>query len=126
LGFKEFPLDRFGTQKLEFLAVIEKQGLHEMARFTSTGATYVWMGAHIRNGRGGIVFTQVPHTSEAFLAGFRAKDVLKQMNQSVLENVDALIGAISAAPSVQTEFTVLRGRQIKIKTSGPGGVPTKQ
>lgn len=127
LGFQEFPLDRFGTTKPEFLAIIDKQGLHKMARLTSVEATYVWMGAHIRSGRGGIVFTKVPRTSEAFHAGFRAEDLLKQMNQDALDNVDALIGAISAAPYGQTEFTVLRGKErTTIKTAGPGGVPAKQ
>jgi len=75
LGFKEFPLDRFGTQKPEFLAVIERQGVHKMTRLTRNATTSVRKGAHVRNGRGGIVFRQVPRTSKAFREAFSVEDV---------------------------------------------------
>jgi hypothetical protein len=125
LGFEEFPLDRFGTQKKAFLAIIEEQGLHELTRSRDAATICAWMGARIRDSRAGIVFVQVPATSEAFRLGFRTQDVLTQMNEQALNNVDALIGAISAASS-QTRFTVTRGgERAVIKASAPGGVPAR-
>jgi len=48
LGFKQFPLDRFGTQNEAFLTIISEQGLHTLAQLGNAAATSIWMGAHIR------------------------------------------------------------------------------
>ncbi len=126
LGFEEFPLDRFGTQKKAFLAIIAEQGLHKLVQPGDAAATYAWMGARIRDSATGIVFAQVPPTSEAFRIGFRTLDTLKRMNEQVLNDVDALIGAISAASYSQAQFTVMRdGKRIVIEAPVPRGVPTR-
>lgn len=126
LGFKEFPMDRFGTQKKAFLAILQEQGLHGMIRSGEIATTYLWMGAQVRDGRAGIVFVQIPPASEAFRVGFRTRDTLTQMNEVVLNDVEALIGTISAASYSHAEFMVVRsGTRMVITAPLPGGVPTR-
>jgi hypothetical protein len=126
LGFREFPLDRFGTRRKEFQSMIRDRGLRELSG--ETGDTpFVWMGAVVRNSHTGVVLARVPPESEAYRVGFRPMDVLKQMNGGDIRSVDALIGTISGAPLGKTEFLIYRGGVRRILLApGPGGVPSRR
>lgn len=126
LGFQEFPLDRFGTQKDAFKTILRQLGLEDSTQTQAT-ATYLWMGAQIRNHDAGILFVEVPASSDAYGIGFRAQDRLLQMNKVTAGNVEALIGMISGAPYQETPFLIKRGQQQQtILADGPGGVPVKK
>jgi len=126
LGFKEFPLDRFGTGNPVLSVMVES------LRPTGDGAAglasvYLWMDASIRNDGKGIRVLRVPATSSAHRAGFREGDLLTHMNGTLVGSVEGLIGIISGAAYKKTEFRVTRGKQTEtVLADGPGGVPSKE
>jgi len=125
LGFKPFPLDRFGTQRPAFKRLLQDLGLDSRTE-PQTQTLYVWMGGRIRDTEKGIAFVEVPVSSEAYRHGFRSQDLLLQMNKVPVGSVESLIGMISGAAIRPTPFRVRRDRQDKtIVAEGPGGVPVK-
>ncbi|MCP4456215.1 MAG: hypothetical protein GY809_32555 [Planctomycetes bacterium] len=102
LGFKPFPLDRFGTQKPAFKRLIRDLGLEKHTEYGAQ-TLHEWMGARIRDAQEVVLFDHVPESSEAFRIGFRTQDRLRKMNDVSLTGVDALIGTISSAVNVRPE-----------------------
>jgi hypothetical protein len=124
LGFKPFPLDRFGTQG-KWAASAAR--LRAAALGNSGDApSYEWMGATIRTGSGGVLLVRVPGASAAHRAGFRENDTLTHINGVPAADVEALTGIISGAPIGGTRFLVRRGAQTEvILTPEPGGTPAR-
>jgi hypothetical protein len=124
LGFKPFPLDRFGTRKESLAAAAAR--LRPAAGTAGGAATREWLGARIRSVAEGVGFLAVPAGSAGFRAGFRQGDVLTHMNGSAVAGIDELTAIISAAPAGFTEFRVRRAAgETVIRTDGPGGVPAE-
>jgi hypothetical protein len=123
LGFKPFPLDRFGTRK-EGLAAVAARLRPGAAGTAGDGLTREWLGARIRTVAAGVEFLAVPAGSSGFRAGFRQGDILTHMNGVAVAGMDELTAIISAAATGVTEFRVRRAAgETVIRTEGPGGVP---
>lgn len=124
LGFKPFPLDRFGTRG-KWSAMAAKLRAPELGD-SGDVPPYEWMGATIRSGSGGVLLVRVPGDSAAHRAGFRENDTLIQMNGVPAADVEALTGIISGAPIGDTRFHVRRGAETEvILTPEPGGTPAR-
>lgn len=90
VGFRNFPMDEFGTRipKLKALAAPVPLPAALFSQQSSSGATITWKGATVKNIEGlgersatglpdekGAYFITVPENSEAYKAGFRSGDV---------------------------------------------------
>jgi hypothetical protein len=126
LGFKPFPLDRFGVQEPPENRELAARLRSTQGDATDSRADYEWMGMLIRNGASGVLVRAAPSSSDGYRAGFREGDVLIRMNAASAANIDALTGIISGAPIQTTEFGVTRrGEPVTITTNGPGGTPSR-
>jgi len=118
VGFKNFPMDRFGVQKPELkaktktplLPAQEGIALTDAASTASPDRLYHWMGAGIRNMKGmeysalgiaenapGIYLVEVPAGSEAETKGFKSGDFLQSIDEQIIPNTAGLTAALRKA-----------------------------
>ncbi len=113
LGFKNFPMDKFGVQypKLKAIALTPVLPTELKAPATSTGKTLsYWQGATVRQlsgeefsafgvskEQGGIHLIKVPADSFAAAAGFKKGDLIQSINGAATKTIGALQKATDTA-----------------------------
>jgi S1-C subfamily serine protease len=95
LGFKNFPMDRFGVKKTSLKAIARTPEIPPMQAETKKPgpATGVWLGARLQElgsggfsaygiakDEGGVALIEVPKGSAAARAGLKSGDLLLQIN----------------------------------------------
>ena len=116
LGFKNFPMDQFGTQKAEFqeMISIDRPSLYIADGLMDSNSgrdkkEHIWKGATIRNLVGweemsaaamgeetGVIFIRVPTSSEAEAIGFKSGDVALTLNDEKCHTINDFLGILSA------------------------------
>ncbi len=108
LGFRNFPMDRFGVQspRLKAMArVPEVPQIRIAAPIAPAGATHQWLEANVRalqgeeysaygvsKESGGVLLVEVPANSTAAKWGFRTGDLIQSVNSRPVQSPADLIG----------------------------------
>jgi membrane-associated protease RseP (regulator of RpoE activity) len=142
LGFKNFPMDRFGVQKPQLKAIACTPAFPEprivrTARKTKRAAPVAWMGATVQTLRGeefsafgvakddgGIHLVAVPAKSQAGRAGLQKGDVIQAVNgKPVKQTAEFLktVGDIPAGHNIQ--LTIVRAQQLQTLDIPSAAVP---
>jgi S1-C subfamily serine protease len=102
LGFKNFPMDRFGVKKASLKAIAHTPEIPPMQaeKKKLSPATGEWLGARLQNlgeeafsaygiakDAGGVALIEVPKDSAAARAGLETGDLLLQINGQRVEKV---------------------------------------
>jgi S1-C subfamily serine protease len=102
LGFKNFPMDRFGVKKASLKAIARTPEIPPMQaeKKKRAPATGEWLGARLQNlgeeafsaygiakDAGGVALIEVPKDSAAARAGLETGDLLLQINGQRVEKV---------------------------------------
>jgi membrane-associated protease RseP (regulator of RpoE activity) len=102
LGFKNFPMDRFGVKKTSLKAIARTPEIPPMQAETKKRppATGEWLGARLQElgsggfsaygiaeDAGGVAIIEVPKGSAADRAGLKSGDLLLQINDQRVEKV---------------------------------------
>jgi len=130
LGFKNFPMDRFGVQKPELKAIARTpeippvKGPTAVAKPRPQSRRIIWQ-APVRNivGLGdqsayglpdasGVLMVDVPVGSAAAKAGLRAGDVIRACNGAVVKTLDNLTAAQTQAAGRPLRLTVMRQQKL--------------
>ena len=117
LGFKNFPMDQFGTQKTKFqkMIAIDQPSIYIADSLMDSNSSkknrkeHIWKGATIRNlvdkeemsvaaigEETGVIFIRVPASSEAETIGFKNGDVILTLNGEKCCTIDDFLGILSA------------------------------
>jgi hypothetical protein len=113
LGFRNFPMDRFGVREPRLRAVArtpEIPGL-QLLSWSSSSPACQWLGAEIRNlegeeysavglsaEMGGVLVIDAPGHAEAVQLGLRVGDVIVSVNGAPAKTVDELAKRIADSP----------------------------
>jgi hypothetical protein len=108
LGFKNFPMDQFGVQKLELKAIARTPSF-AIGRGTNTNkrhrvaTVYTWLGAKVRNivgmgemsahglpGETGVLVLEMPANGALSKAGLQKDDVILGLNGDKIDQVKDL------------------------------------
>jgi hypothetical protein len=130
LGFKNFPMDRFGVQKPELRAIARTpeippvKGATTVAKPRPKSLRIVWQ-ASVRNivGLGdqsayglpddtGVLMVSVPAGSAAAKAGLRKGDVIRACNGETVKTLDDLTAARRRAADGPLRLTVMRQQKL--------------
>lgn len=139
LGFKNFPMDRFGVQKPALRALARTPILPSAAAAAPASershAVVTWLGAKIKNLAGldeisaagmyeetGVRVVEVPPDSAAAKAGLKPNNVILSCNGQPTDTVEALLAACQAAAGkgkIKLEVWRQGQRQIVELNQGP-------
>jgi len=132
LGFKNFPMDRFGVQsaRLKALARTPQLPSPKLPKVDSIperdGRVVSWLGGKIKNivGMGevsaaglpnesGVSIVEVPAASPLARLGFQVGDVILKLDTREIDTCDALLNALqtSAAQPTKHSFQVMRNQR---------------
>jgi hypothetical protein len=127
LGFKNFPMDRFGVQKAALKAIARTPELPVARRAEASKVADVlsyWQGATVRNlsgeeysafgvGKedGGIFLVDVPAGSIAAGAGLKTNDLVQAVNGKSVKTAADLIKATGRAKGKPLEIKYVRGQK---------------
>jgi hypothetical protein len=145
LGFKNFPMDRFGVQKPSLKARARTPEIPKPDRTDVESAevanSYSWLGATVRNlagaefsavgvaaEKGGALIEKLPSDSEAARYGFEPGDLIQSVNGQPVKTASDLERAIKSS-SKNGPFTVIVRHRQQEKTlilSAPLKVPRVQ
>lgn len=134
LGFKNFPMDKFGVQvpKLKNQARTPLMpDIMKRARTVSSkrdGRIHEWLGAKVKNITGieevsasglseeiGVVFMKVPKTSEASRAGLRQGDVILKLDGKPVSSIRELFRRYAATGSYhKPKLTIHRNQKEQV------------
>lgn len=138
LGFENFPMNRFGARKPEFIAEAAQIPRSFTPAPPDGGGsergkrTVQWLGASMRELAGeaeksaaglgaetGVLLTDVPEGSAAAAAGFQAGDVIIEFNGGPVHTLDQLLEDIELHRGRETEIAVFNAVARKIRLSVP-------
>ena len=140
LGFKNFPMDRFGMRRPRLRAIARSPELPTYRAVASEppaqGPPIVWQGARLRNlvageysalgvGRdaGGVVAAEVPAGSEAARLGLRSNDVIRALNGRPVRDAEDFAAEAAKVPAGSpVRLDVIRNQRSEtLETVGPLG-----
>jgi len=127
LGFRSFPMDRFGVQNPSLRAMARTPTLPAVKSGPESAAPprqIVWKGATLRSllgqeysalgvarDAGGVVAADVPAQSEAAAAGLRGNDLIQAVNGRPVRNVDDfLVGLRGTAAAGGVRLDLIRNQ----------------
>jgi membrane-associated protease RseP (regulator of RpoE activity) len=128
LGFKNFPMDRFGVQKPELKAIARTPEIPWVQTAGSELSTEqlqtIWQ-ARLRSIAGlgdqsayglpepsGVLLVEVPAESKAARAGLREDDVIVACNGKSIKSVSDLKGILAYATDGKLKLEVIRRQQL--------------
>ena len=126
LGFKNFPMDRFGVKKTSLKAIARTPEIPPMKAETKKRgpATGEWLGARfqelgsggfsaygIAENEGGVAIVEVPEGCAAARAGLKTGDVVLQVNDSRVSRIRDLLKAVGQSKGKPTTLKVFRQQQ---------------
>ncbi len=129
LGFRNFPMDRFGVQKPSLQAIARTPQIPplqpQMAAGPPAERRPLWRGATLRNLAGdeysafgvgrdavGVLVAVVPPDSEAARLGLRPNDFIESVNGQPVRTPEALSELVRAAgPGESVLFTLVRNQK---------------
>ena len=132
LGFKNFPMDRFGVRKAELKAIARTPVLPivvETKTKTVVDVLSYWQGATVKSlsgeefsafgvskEDGGIHLTQVPAGSFAAGAGLKTNDLVQAINDKPVTTISGLAKATDRAEGKPLKIRYVRGQKSSMKT----------
>ncbi len=138
LGFRNFPMDRFGVLKPAFRQEVAQmpRTFVAMTRPQEAGTRdpepVAWLGATIKNLTGeaeksaagigretGVLFVEVPPASRAAGAGFRRGDVILKANDQAVDSLDDLHRITTESKGRTVRFTVFNAVERSIAMRMP-------
>ena len=129
IGFKNFPMDRFGVKKPALKAIARTPEIPRMqspraAPAAHTAGMMEWLGGHwqelegetfsaygISKEQGGLVLASARKKSTAALAGLKVGDVLQQINGHVVSDIKSLRKADRLSTNQPLALKVVRDQQ---------------
>lgn len=129
IGFKNFPMDRFGVKKpsLKAIARVPEFPSLQMPTGVSQGNATLrlfWLGSPLHSVAGeefsafgtnredgGVQLVKVPAGSAGALAGLRDNDLIQGVNGSKVSNTDQLFAALNKAGSTPIKLIVVRNQK---------------
>ncbi len=132
LGFKNFPMDRFGVNKPSLKAIAKTPVIPELRihieepgnKGTKKHPVY-WLGAALRglSGEafsaygvskedGGVAFITVPETSAAAENGLHAGDLVQAINGRRVAGIDQFFGVMNKTGSAPLKLKVVRHQKV--------------
>jgi hypothetical protein len=126
LGFKNFPMDRFGVKKPSLKAIARTPEIPPMKAETNKRgpATKVWLGARLQEldgeafsaygiakDAGGVAIIEVPEGCAAARAGLKTGDVILQVNRSRVFGLRDLLKAVGQSNDKPITLKVFRQQQ---------------
>ncbi|MDR3711252.1 MAG: PDZ domain-containing protein [Puia sp.] len=127
VGFRNFPMDRFGvvSPSLKRLAARPPMSDMRILQGTRKGETVEWMGATIKNIEGlgersaaglfdenGVLLVKVPDGSRAALARLKKGDVIRSVNGKPVNTVKELLAVLQAVNwQGKAGLTIIRNQQ---------------
>jgi membrane-associated protease RseP (regulator of RpoE activity) len=134
LGFKNFPMDRFGVKKPTLKAIARTPEIPPMkAEMKKRGpATGEWLGARLQElgsggfsaygiakDAGGVAIIEVPEGSAAARAGLRTGDLLLQINGHRVEKVGQVRRLAEQLDKTPLTLKIMRDQTPKTLTLQP-------
>ncbi len=130
IGFRNFPMDRFGVKKPSLKAIAKTPVIPQLRMPADKPAnpelarSRFWLGAplHALAGEefsafgvskedGGVQLVEVPEGSPAAKAGLRANDLIQQINGRKVATMDAFFAALIAAAEAPVKLVVVRNQR---------------
>jgi len=131
LGFKNFPMDKFGVIKPEYKAEAEQaqNNIYQVQQELVSAAKrddrlQKWLGATVKNvlgegevsaaglpGEVGVLCVSVPERSEAAQAGFQGGDVILEFDGKVVDAIRDLFAKIKEAKGEKVTVVVYRDQR---------------
>jgi len=126
LGFKNFPMDKFGvvSPRLKALARTPVIPTLQIPSVTASSPIVDWLGAKVKNLEGlgersatgmasetGVLVLEVPAGSVAATFGLRAQDVILALGDRKVRRVTDLLDAYDKLPPGVTVWTVYRAQK---------------
>ncbi|MEN8126400.1 MAG: PDZ domain-containing protein [Planctomycetota bacterium] len=132
LGFKNFPMDRFGVQKAQLKAIARTPKLPELKLVKTVAdndAASYWQGATIRNlsgeefsafgvskEDGGVHLKHVPSDSFADRAGLKTNNLIQAVNGIPVKTTADLLKETDRAKGKPLKIKYVHGQQSKMMT----------
>lgn len=135
MGFRNFPMDRFGVMKGSLRAIARTPEIPAIAAAAATApgtppaAAQYWLGAalHALEGEefsafgvaredGGVQIVDAPAGSAAAAAGLRKNDLVQAVNGGKVRGTDDLFAALVAAADAPLQVQVVRGQSAQALT----------
>ena len=139
LGFKNFPMDKFGVQSPRLKAIARTPVLpaQKQTKTTNPGRpTDTWLGAAIQELQGdefssfgvskesgGVHLTKVPAGSLAAKAGFRDNDLIQGVNGKTVTGLREFFGIVNSAVGKPLSISFVRNQK---KQAATVTLPTKE
>jgi membrane-associated protease RseP (regulator of RpoE activity) len=139
LGFKNFPMDKFGVQSPRLKAIARTPVLpaQKQTKTTNPGRpTDTWLGATIQELQGdefssfgvskesgGVHLTKVPTGSLAAKAGFRDNDLIQGVNGKTVTGLREFFGIVNSAGGKPLSISFVRNQK---KQAATVTLPTKE
>jgi membrane-associated protease RseP (regulator of RpoE activity) len=130
IGFKNFPMDKFGVKKRSLKAIAKTPEISALQMPASNevpvkaSLKLFWLGAplHSINGEefsafgtksedGGVQLVKVPAGSAAATAGLRENDLIQGVNGNKVTNTDQLFAALNQADSSPLKLMMVRNQK---------------
>lgn len=134
LGFKNFPMNRFGVKKTALKAIARTPEIPPMKAETKKPgpATAVWLGARLQglgNGGfsaygiaqddGGVELIEVPKGSAADRAGLKTGDLVQQVNGRRVSNIRRMLNRIKESKGNPLTLKIVRDQTPMTMTLPP-------
>jgi membrane-associated protease RseP (regulator of RpoE activity) len=127
LGFKNFPMDRFGVKKTSLKAIArtpEIPPLQAKSNEQRGPATGEWLGARLQEldgeafsaygvakDEGGVALIEVPDGSAAARAGLKTGDLVQQVNDSRVSNIRLILRLTKKSNAGPLTLKIVRNQQ---------------
>ncbi len=137
IGFRNFPMDRFGVKKASLKAIARTPVLPIPGKSQPRGRgkkvarqpvaipmTSIWLGATLTDLEGeafsaygvdkedgGVALAAVPKAAEAARSGLKANDVIQQLNGAAVSTVKALRKELAEAGAKPLQLKIVREQQ---------------
>jgi hypothetical protein len=130
IGFRNFPMDRFGVKKASLKVLARTPRIPDLEMPAGEGAAaepvarMFWLGAPLHGLTGGefsafgvsredmgVQLVEVPAGSAAAAAGLQANDLIQGINGTKVPHTDALFSALIAAGEASLKLRIIRNQQ---------------
>jgi hypothetical protein len=134
LGFKNFPMDRFGVKKSSLKVIARTPEIPPMQAQTKKPgpATGEWLGARLQElgsggfsaygiakDAGGVALIEVPKGSDAARAGFKSEDLILQINGTSVSKIGQILRIYEQSGNLPLSLKIVRNMATMTLTLQP-------